>query len=245
MWDRWFVEESYYSHGILIPFVSMFLILFKKDELKGIKVMPNKVGLALIGTALLMHLSSSFVKVYFTSGLSLIVLIMGLVLYFLGTVYFLKFLYPILFLLFMVPMPMVFVADVSVKLKLFAAQSATFILNHIGIYAARDGSTIKTLRSYLMVEGPCSGIRSLISLFSLGVLVVYFMKGGWIRKSILVLLTIPIAIAANIFRIVLLASVSEIYGEKFAMGWFHSFSGFLLFFVALIGFMLVKEVLND
>src|SRR3989338_1316838 len=142
MWDRWFAEESYYSHGILMPLVTIFLILFKKDELSRIKPKKDNMGLVLIGLALLIHLGSAWMRVYFTSGFSIILLIPGLALYFLGREYFKAGLYPILFLIFMVQMPLAFLAGLSVKLQLFAAQCATVILNKIGIMAARDGITI-------------------------------------------------------------------------------------------------------
>jgi len=244
MWERWFAEESYYSHGILMPLVTIFLIFFKKDELKSIKSKKNNWGLLLIGLALTMHLVSAWMKVYFTSGFSMILLILGLALYFLGTAYFRKLMYPILFLIFMIPVPMVLIANLSVKLKLFAAHMAAILVSKIGIPAIRDGSTIKTAHSYIMVEGPCSGISSLISLLALGALVAYFMKANIIKKWTLLVLTIPIAICANVFRITLLTSVNEIYGEKFAMGWFHDFSGFLLFAAALVGLMTAKKVLE-
>ena len=88
MWGRWFAEESYYSHGILMPIVTIFLIMFKKDELKLVKPKPNKWGLALIVLSIAIHLISAWIKVYFTSGFSMILLILGLVLYFLGNAYF-------------------------------------------------------------------------------------------------------------------------------------------------------------
>ncbi|MFC1667454.1 exosortase/archaeosortase family protein [Candidatus Omnitrophota bacterium] len=244
MWGRWFAEESYYSHGILMPLVTIFLILFKKDELKNLKPIPNKIGILLILIGAMIYLISAWMRVYFTSGLSLILLILGLVLYFLGKVYLRKLLYPILFLLFMVPMPMVLVANLTVKLKLFATQCATAVLNKIGIFAVRDGSIIRTMHSYMMVEAPCSGLRSLISLLALGALIAYFMKTSVVKKWILVFLSMPIAICANVFRVSLLTAVNEIYGKEFAMGWFHDFSGFLLFFVALIGLMVTKKLVE-
>jgi exosortase len=244
MWDRWFAEESYYSHGILMPLVTIFLIFFKKDELSKIKPKKDNAGLILIGLALLIHLGSAWMRVYFTSGFSIILLIPGLVLYFLGREYLKACLYPILFLIFMVPMPLAFLANISVKLQLFAAQCATFILNKIGIMAARDGITIKTIHSSMEVAGACSGMKSIISLLALGSLVAYFGQSKIWKKIALLILTIPIAVCANIFRIALLTSASEIYGEKFAMGWFHSFSGFLLFAVAFLGLMVAKEIIE-
>ena len=244
MWGRWFKEESYYSHGILIPVAVVFLVLFKKDELKEVRSQIFKPGLFLIILAVLVHLVSAWMKVYFTSGFSLILLILGLVLYLLGPVFFRKLLYPILFLIFMVPMPMVLVTNLTVKMKLFVAETATLLLNNLGIPAMRDGSMIRTIHSYMMVEAPCSGLRSLISLLALGALVAYFMNTKTIKKWALVFLSVPIAISSNIFRVTLLTAAAEIYGGDFAMGWFHDFSGFLLFFVALIGLMIAKKALE-
>jgi exosortase len=244
MWDRWFAEESYYSHGILMPLVTIFLILFKKDELSKIKPKKDNIGLVLIGLALLIHLGSAWMRVYFTSGFSIILLIPGLVLYFLGREYFKACLSPILFLIFMVPMPLAFLINISVKLQLLAAQCATFILNKIGIMAVREGITIRTMHSYMEVAGACSGMKTIISLLALGALVAYFGQSKIWKKIVLLILTIPIAVCANTFRVALLTAVNEIYGEKFAMGWFHGFSGFLLFAVAFLGLMVVKEIIE-
>ncbi len=250
MWGRWFAKDSYYSHGILIPIVSLFLVWSKREELKRISTQPAGWGLWLIIGALIIHLGSAWMRVYFVSGISLIILIMGLILYFLGHGYLKSLLFSILFLIFMVPMPLVVIANLSLKMKLFATQVSTIILKRIGIPAIRDGSTIRMLHSFLEVGDPCSGLRSLISLLALGALFAYFFdrQNAKFRQNakrvIFFLSAVPIAILANIFRIVLLASVTEIYGTKVAMGFFHDFSGFLLFGVALLSLLIVRKVLE-
>ena len=84
----------------------------------------------------------------------------------------------------MIPLPLVAIAQMGFKLKIFAAQISTFIVNKIGIRAIREGSVIKTAHSYLIVEDPCSGIRSLIALIALGALMAYFSNISKIKKEI-------------------------------------------------------------
>ncbi|MCM8782511.1 MAG: exosortase/archaeosortase family protein, partial [Candidatus Omnitrophica bacterium] len=106
------------------------------------------------------------------------------------------------------------------------------------------GSIIRTLHSYLVVEDPCSGIRSLIALIALGALMAYFIKISKIKRAVLFLSSVPIAIATNIIRIVALTLASEMYGSKFAMGWFHDAMGILVFALAFLGLGMVGKLLE-
>jgi exosortase len=144
----------------------------------------------------------------------------------------------------MIPLPLVAIANLSFKLKIFAAAVSTGIINKLGIPAIREGSIIKTMHSYLMVEDPCSGIRSLISLIALGALMAYFSDISKPKKVILFLSSIPIAIATNIIRIVALSLASEMYGSKLATGLFHTVMGVLVFVFAFLGLMLIGRLLE-
>ena len=163
---------------------------------------------------------------------------------FLGKKFLKELLFPITFLISMIPLPLVAIANISFRLKIFAAQLSTAILNGMGIPAMRDGSVIKTMHSYLMVEDPCSGIRSLIALISLGALMAYFSNTTKIKKAILFLSSIPIAVGSNIIRIVALALASEMYGTKLATGTFHDVMGILVFVFAFLGLSLVGKTLE-
>ncbi|MDD5669896.1 MAG: exosortase/archaeosortase family protein, partial [Candidatus Omnitrophica bacterium] len=183
-------------------------------------------------------------QVYFTSGFSLLLVIPGLVLLFFGKEYLRKLLFPIVFLVFMIPLPLVAIANISFRLKIFAAQISTFVVNSLGVTAVRDGSVIRTMHAYLVVEDPCSGIRSLISLIALGGLMAYFSNLSKVKKSILFAASMPIAIISNVIRISALTLVSEIYGAKYAGGWFHDTMGILVFVFAFVGMILVSKVLE-
>src|ERR1700733_11233419 len=85
MWDRWFARDSYYSHGILIPFVTAYLIWQKRDVLKKIKPESSPWGLRLFFLGIAIHLLSALFRVYFTSGFSMIIVLYGLTLHFYGS----------------------------------------------------------------------------------------------------------------------------------------------------------------
>ena len=144
----------------------------------------------------------------------------------------------------MIPLPLVLIGNLTVKLKLFVAEISTFILNGIGFPSIRDGSFIRMPNSFIEVAAPCSGLRSLISLLTLGLLFSYAMKVSYVRKSVLFLSSIPIALASNVIRITLLAIINDLYGEAAATGFFHDFSGFIMFGVAFVGLFSISHVLE-
>ena len=244
MWARWWARDSYYSHGILIPFASIYLIWQIKDELKKIKPSSSPWGMPLIVAGLIIHLLSSLLRVYFSSGFSMIIVLSGLVLHFYGKDIFKKVAFPIAFLFFMVPLPMVVIANISFKLKLFAAKIAAIILNDMGLPAMQQGSIIRMRSAYVIVDDVCSGLRSLVSLTALGSIAAYWLKGPLSKRMLLFLSTIPIAVITNVCRIILLSCISEIWGTEYATGFIHDFTGFLVFAIALLLLFAVKKLIE-
>ncbi len=244
MWDRWFARDSYYSHGILIPFVTAFLIWQRRDVLKKIKPETSPWGLMLFFLGIAIHLLSSLFRVYFSSGFSMIIVLFGLILHFYGSKVFKEVVFPISFLAFMVPLPMVVITNLSFRLKIFAAQIAVVALNDMRLFCVQHGSTIVMRHAYVVVDDVCSGLRSLITLMALGGLFAYWMKSSFLKKTILFLSTIPIAVIANVGRIIFLASISEIWGIKYAMGPLHETSGFIVFFGAFCMLYVVQKMIE-
>jgi len=241
MFERWVAPESYYGHGFIIPIVSLFIVWQRRNILRKTKVSSDVAGLWIIVAGLFVNIVCAALKVYFVSGFSFVFVLYGLVLFFFGREMARNLIFPIFFLLAMVPLPLVVVGNLTVKLKLLAAECATFLLNRIGFPSRLDGSTILMPASYTIVEAPCSGLRSLISLLTLGLLFAYAMKGSYVRKGLFLLSSVPIAMATNIIRIMIIAVVNDLYGEKVATGFVHDFSGFLVFGIA---FLLLLGVLN-
>jgi exosortase len=244
MIDRWSAADTYYSHGFLVPFVSLFIVWLKRKNLSTMKVSPSQWGWLVLGFGVLVYLLSAVWRIYFTSGFSFLFVIVGLILLFLGTKQLKALWFPIAFLLFMLPLPMVAIANISFRLKIFAAQVSTAFINMIGVPAMREGSVIKTMHSYVVVEDPCSGIRSLIALIALGALMAYFSRLSKPKKIILFLTSIPLAVVTNIIRIIAVTLASEMYGAKFGSGVFHDTMGIVVFVLAFLGLLLVANILE-
>jgi exosortase len=245
MWDRWFAENSYYSHGILVPLVSLFLILKKKDVLRQLPIVPSPWGLRLFIVGIILYWISALLHVYFSSGFSMLIVIAGLVLHFYGEKVFRAILFPLLFLVFMIPLPIIVVAYICFKLKILAAQLATMMLNLIGFSAIQEKSVIKMAHSYVLVEDSCGGLRSLISLIALGCIFAYRLKLRLTKKMVLFVSAIPIAIITNACRIVFLSVVGEVWGAQYTQGFLHAFSGYAVFAFAFLMLFAVKKILTE
>jgi exosortase len=239
MWDRWFAFGSYYSHGILVPFISALLVWQKRDLLKNIKVKPSSWGMVLFAAGIILHLLSILFRVYFTSGFSMIIVIAGFVLSVYGRKVLEEVLFPVVFLAFMVPLPLTAVIDISFPLKIFSAHMATVMLNVMNIPAVQQGSFIRMAHAEVVVEDVCSGLRSLIALMALGALFAYWMKSGKVQKTLLFFSSIPIALITNMLRIMVLAIISEFFGARYVAGLVDTTSGFFVFALA---FLLLSEV---
>lgn len=244
MIDRWSVTDTYYSHGFLVPFICAFLVWFKRKELATLPIQPEKIGWSVFAIGILIHLISSPIQVYFTSGFSLLITIPGLVLIFLGKQWLKKLSFAISFIFFMIPLPMLTIANLSFRLKILAAKISTILVNSMGIAAIREGSIIQTRHANLVVEDPCSGIRSLIALIALGALMAYFSNTTRWKKLIVFASSMPIAVGTNIVRITALTVVSEMYGSKFATGFFHDMMGIVVFVLAFMGLAMVGKILE-
>jgi exosortase len=183
-------------------------------------------------------------RVYFVSGFSMLIVLAGLILFFYGQRIFRKILFPVFFLFFMVPFPLVIITDISFKMKILAAKIAAACLNDFGIPAIRDGSLIRMQHAQVLVDDVCSGLRSLISLMALGSIFAFWMRASMLKRCVLFLTTIPIAVITNVVRIIFLSSIAEIWGPQYADGALHTVSGFLVFGVAFVLRFIMGRILE-
>ncbi len=241
---RFNAPDSYYSHGILIPFLCAWLVWRKRKKLSAIKVKPALSGFFVMLCGILLHLGGVALKINFASYLAMVVVLSGLVLYLLGKEFFIQLLFPISFLFFMMPLPAVVIIGISFRMKMIAASLATISVNAMGVPAVKDGSTIYLNNGYLVIGDPCSGLRSLISFFALGVLFTQITDAHRIKRIALVIATVPIALLSNVLRIIVLVLVTHIYGEEATMGFVHDFTGVMVFVLGFLGFIAVSRMLK-
>ncbi|MBT8043149.1 MAG: exosortase/archaeosortase family protein [Pontiella sp.] len=231
---RWGDKQSFgadYSHGYLIPFVSLFVVWSKRDE---IMAAPKKVcqwGLFIIITALATHWLGAKMQQTRISLMSLILLIWGIPLYFFGWKVAKLLIFPCAYLIFCVPLN--FLDALSGPLQRIATTMAHSMLGGMGIECERVGTQLLSPFFQLNVEAPCSGLRSLLAMTALTAVYAYFTQKGIVKKWLLFLFSIPIAVAGNIGRIISIALVSITAGQQFGTGLHHDWSGYVLFTVAI------------
>jgi len=143
--------------------------------------------------------------------------------------------FPLLYLAFAIPPPSALVDALTAPLKQFVSFVATSGLQAVGLPVARQGVTIFVAQYQLLVEDACSGMNSLIGLSAISLLYIYLLRGSsWAYSLVLTALVIPIAIVANILRIVTLILLTYFFGDAVAQGFIHMAAGLFLFATALL-----------
>ena len=227
-------DDPDYSHGFLVPVLVSYFMWERWDRLKGGRLAPSLWGIGLLGLGLLILVIGSVGAELYLQRSSLIVVLAGLVLLILGSQALKTLLFPIAFIFFMIPLPAIVVNAVAFPLQLFAARTAEFCLFNFGIPVLREGNVIVLAGTTLEVAEACSGIRSLQALLALGTVYAYFSQRAMWKRWVLVFLSIPIAIAANAFRVSGTGVLANYWGSQAAEGFYHTFSGWLIFVVAFL-----------
>ena len=233
MVKQWY-EDPNYSHGFLVPIISGYFLYQVLDELKKTTVAPKNAGLAVIVMGLLMLVAGYLGTEYFTMRMSLIVLLVGMVLYFFGSSVLKKTALPIGFLCFMVPLPAIVYNSFAFPLKLLVAKYSVLFLQAIGIVVVREGNIIMFPNTVLEVADACSGMRSIMSLLALGVGFAFISQNVAWKRWALVLSAVPISIFTNALRVIATGILAQYWGTQAAEGFFHEFAGLVVFGLAMV-----------
>lgn len=239
----WNVNDNY-SHGYLIPFMSAYMVWSRRKELKDIEIQPTNWGLLLIIVGLTQLTVAKIGSEYFLQRTSMIIVLFGSALFCLGKSFTKKISIPLLYLIFMVPIPAVIWNKFAFPMKLLASYVAASIIDWLGITILREGNILHLGSTTLEVADACSGLRSLTSLLALSGVFAYMVKLRRHSRWILFSSAVPIAIAVNVFRLVLTALLAQHFGSKFAEGFLHEISGLLVFVVALIMLIAIYGILS-
>jgi exosortase len=181
---------------------------------------------------------------YFTLRVSMVVTLVGLVFYLFGPVLVRAAWFEFFFLLFMIPIPYVIYFAATFPMQLLASKITATILNAIGMGVVRQGNIIHIHGYSLEVAEACSGMRSLVSLLGLGALYAYLSQKRFTPQLILFLSTIPIAVAANVFRVFVTSLLAYTVTEDVTREPLHSIMGLSVFVVAFVMMFIVGQILK-
>jgi exosortase len=229
--DWWQIPD--YSHGFLVPVFAGYLVWDRRRNLLGTNLAPNWGGLGVTAFALVVLFLGVYGAELFLSRVSLIILLAGLVLSFGGWELLRELRFVLLVLLLAIPIPSIMFNEITLPLQILASKLGSALLPLFGVPVLREGNIIELAAVKLEVAEACSGIRSLISLFTLSVFYGYLFEKALARRVVLALASIPIAIAANGLRILGTGLCVQYWDPDKALGFFHEFSGWVIFLVSL------------
>jgi exosortase len=260
----WWNDENY-SHGLLIPAIIGYILWSQRERFSGAGSSPKAIwGLTTVLLALLALWAGTAGAELFIQRISLVLMLIGVVLYFWGFYLLRLMLVPLALLLLAIPIPAIIFNKIAFPLQLFASRCAVSAMGLFDIPVLRMGNVIELMplgareTKRLEVVEACSGIRSLMTLVTLAVVFAYFThpRGGgsdsasssnvgsrflgrlktygfW-RSSLLVFSAVPIAIFTNALRVSGTGVLAHYYGTQVADGFFHSFSGWVIYVVAFV-----------
>lgn len=255
----WWTDENY-SHGLLIPFIIGFIVWQERKRfIENQSTRALWVGAIFLSFSLLALWAGTAGAELFVQRASLLLMLAGIVIYFFGFRIIQVVAVPMLLLALAIPIPQIIFNKIAFPLQLFASKCAVAAMSFLDISVLRQGNVIELMPlgakepKRLAVVEACSGIRSLMTLVTLGVVYAYFTRpkgsqlsrdgndesqnkfyatfGFW-RSVILVVSAIPIAILTNAARVSGTGVLAHYYGTKVADGFFHSFSGWVIYLVA-------------
>jgi exosortase len=227
-------QDDNYSHGFLIVPLALYFVWERRGRLKSLPPAPTAFGLVVVFLGLGLLLAGQLGAELFLTRISIVIVAAGIVLFLLGWRACRVVAFPLAFLLLMIPIPAIIFNQVAFPLQLMASRMGEMILAVFGIPVLREGNLIVLAHTTLEVAEACSGIRSLISLLTLGIVYGYFIdpRGG-VRAAI-ALSTVPIAILTNGARVAGTGLATQYYGAEAALGFFHTFSGWIVFAAAFV-----------
>jgi exosortase len=238
---QWASDENY-SHGLLVvPFALLFAWRSRRDL--ALEPQPHALGLAVVAASMAVFLAGQFAIELFLMRVSLLGVLAGSILYLWGPGHLRRLAFPLALLLLAVPLPAVVLNQIAFPLQLLASRCGEAVVSAAGVPVLREGNVLILPDTKLEVVQACSGIRSLASLLTLGLILGKLAEPRRWARVALAVLTIPVAIVANAARVAGTGLAASWIGPQAAEGFLHTFSGWLVFVVAFAVLMACARLL--
>jgi exosortase len=240
--DAW-TNDGNYSHGFLIIPLACYLVWERRVRLLETAVRPSWFGLVVFAGGILLLLAGLLGSELFVSRVSLIVTLTGTLLFLFGWAHLRILAFPMAMLFLMIPIPAIIFNQIAFPLQLLASQVGETAIAASNIPVLREGNVLILANTSLEVAEACSGIRSLVSLITLGIVYGYFIDSRtWVRLLI-VASAVPVAIFSNGARVAGTGIAAHWIGPQAAEGFLHEFSGWVVFIVAFLLILAIRAII--
>jgi len=238
---RW-EEQEEYSHGYMIPIITLYFIWLKKDELLQSKFSSSWLGLIIVIPALVIFLIGEVSALYILIHYSFIAVLFGIAISIMGWPSVKPVLVPLFLLVFCIPLPYFIEVSLSAKLQLLSSQLGVSFIRWCSIPVYLEGNVIDLGEFKLQVVEACSGLRYLFPLMSLGFICAYMFDTALWKRAVLFFSTIPITLLMNSFRIGVIGILVDNWGIDMAEGFLHDFEGWFVF-MACMGLLFIEMMI--
>lgn len=223
------------SYGWYVPVFSLYVLWRERRELVESVGSPCWVGLLTVLPFLFLGFLGARGSQIRFEIVGFVGTLLSMALAFFGFRTMKRVAFPVLFLLFCLPLHS-FLDLITIHLRLFAVSIASGIVQGCGIEIVRQGTMILSPTGAFSIDvaEPCSGMRSLFAMMALTAGYAYFTQPTWFRRGLLFALSIPIAIVGNVVRILTIVLVAATCSSDFALGFYHDYSGYVVFLVAIM-----------
>ena len=242
--ERWTMSVWHHAHGLLIPPLITYFAWIELRPLRRIPTTASPLGFLFLVPALLLQVLDTGIRTQLLSAISLVISLPGLALLFLGTTRTKAIAFPLGFSVFMLPIPLALTEGVQMILRQIAATSATSIVPFLGISIHGDGTMLHLRTGTLAVTDACSGFSTLYAAIAAAALTAYSCRST-ARRIVVLIMAAPIALAANVVRVVLLVAMVDRYGFGVLSTWIHPATGVLTFALALPAIFALGRTQNE
>jgi len=242
--EAWTREEG--IHGPIVLATGVWLVWRQWNAIAA-SAEPGspRVSLAILLPSLLLYILARAFDFLSVEAIALVGASIAIAYSFVGFAVLRTLWFPILYLMFLVPLPGWFVDQITAPLKQFVSSSAETILSSAGYSVVRQGVTLYVDQYQLLVKDACAGLNSLFSLTAISLFYIYLRhNASWRYALFLLLLVAPIAVFANIMRVIVLVLITHYWGEAAAQGFLHNSAGMLMFVIALLGIFAIDSAVE-
>jgi exosortase len=238
----WYNDDNY-SHGFLIVPLALYFVWERREKLRSIPLAPSALGLVVVLGSVAVLIAGILGSELFLTRISILGTLVGVVLFLCGWRYLRALAFPLAFLVLMIPIPAIIFNQIAFPLQLLASQFGESAMGLASVPVLREGNVLILANTTLEVAEACSGIRSLVSLLTLAIVLGYFSDPrGWVR-TVIALSSVPVAIVTNGFRVAGTGIAAHRFGPAAAEGFFHEFSGWMVFVAAFILMLAVQRAI--
>jgi exosortase D (VPLPA-CTERM-specific) len=241
----WWLEDPEYSHGIIIPFVSAYLIWRRRDEIAELDFSGSWWGPAVAAVGFVLAALGEVSAVYPLIHYAFLIMLYGIVLSWTGPAVFRRLAMPLMMLLFMVPLPQFIVAMLSGELQLVSSKLGADLIRLAGVSVYLEGNIIDLGGYRLQVVEACAGLRYLFPLMTLGFIMAYMYRASLWKRLLLFGSSVPLTIVMNGLRIGIIGVTVDRWGVRMAEGMLHDVQGWMMFMLSAALMLAEVVVLNQ